>query len=389
MILHADMDAFYAAIEQRDRPELRGKPVVVGGDGPRSVVSTASYEARKFGVRSAMPGTVARRLCPHGVFLLPRMDVYAAVSAQVQAIFASYTPLVEPLSLDEAFLDVRGSERLFGDAVTIARAIQQRVRDELQLTVSVGVASVKFVAKVASDLRKPEGLVVVEAGTEREFLAPLPVRCLWGAGPVVQDVCARNGLATIGEVQRLSPAQATQLFGAAGGEHFLSLAHGIDPRSVEPDREAKSIGHETTFVTDLTTLDDCGAVLLDLSERVGRRLRVAGTDARTIRLKLRTPDFATTTRQTKLPAPTHDDLAIHAAAMTLLRTQWSRGLRVRLLGVTAADLQPAGRPAQHSLFEPRTRPNDALLGAIDAVRARFGERALKRGATLRDDDRDG
>src|SRR5262245_16991549 len=246
-ILHADMDAFYAAIEQRDDPRLRGQPVMVGGDEPRQVVATASYEARKFGVHSAMPGVRARQLCPHGIFVAPRMDVYMAVSAQVTAVFARYTDAIEPLSLDEAFLDVSSSTALFGDGAAIAAAIKRDVRAATELSVSVGVATNKFVAKVASDLQKPDGLVVVAPGTERAFLAPLRTGLLWGVGPKTQERLERAGLRTIGDVQRRSREQLVAAFGASFGEHLHALSNGLDVRAVEPHRTAKSIGHELTF----------------------------------------------------------------------------------------------------------------------------------------------
>ena len=223
VILHADMDAFYAAIEQRDRPELRGLPVIVGGDGPRQVVSTASYEARKFGVHSALPGTLARRRCPQGIFVAPRMELYARESVRIFELFRRYTPLVEPISLDEAFLDVTGSQALFGEGEEIARRVKRDVAEATGLCVSVGVAACKFVAKVASDLEKPDGLVVVPEGDEARFLAPLPVGRLWGAGRAVQARCRELGLETIGDLQRLEEADLRASFGEASGEHFYRL----------------------------------------------------------------------------------------------------------------------------------------------------------------------
>jgi DNA polymerase-4 len=240
-ILHADMDAFFAAIEQRDRPELRGKPVIVGGSGPRQVVSTASYEAREFGVHSAMPGVRARQLCPQGIFVVPRMEAYAEASVRVREVFDRFTDLVEPLSLDEAFLDVTGSRKLFGEGQAIARQIKDEVRRATQLTVSVGVATSKYVAKVASDLRKPDGLVVVPPGTERAFLAPRPVSRLWGVGAVTRQRVERAGLFTIGDVQRRSERQLAEAFGDSLGPHLFTLANGLDPREVEPEHEARSI----------------------------------------------------------------------------------------------------------------------------------------------------
>ncbi len=376
------MDAFYAAIEQRDRPEWRGKPVIVGGDGPRQVVSTASYEARRFGVHSAMPGVRAKQLCPHGIFVVPRMEVYAAVSAQVHEVFARFTDLVEPLSLDEAFLDVTGSRALFGDGETIARAIKEQVRAATQLNVSVGVAASKYVAKVASDLRKPDALVVVPPGEERAFLAPLPVSRLWGVGPATEPVLHRHGLRTIGDVQARSEAELVAALGQNLGEHVFVLANGLDARSVESEREAKSIGHEMTFVEDLHDRDHVRSIVLQLSEMVGRRLRAHGQRATVVRLKLRHPDFTTLSRQRKVE-PTADDLVIHRVACELLASCWNGRPGVRLLGVTGASLVDAGAPVQGGLFVQAPKKRDQLLAAMDRIRDRHGESAVRHGGERR------
>lgn len=381
-ILHADMDAFYAAIEQRDHPAWRGKPVIVGGSGPRQVVSTASYEARRFGVHSAMPGVRAKQLCPHGIFVLPRMEVYAAVSAQVREVFDRFTDQVEPLSLDEAFLDVTGSRALFGDGPTIAARIKAEVKAATQLTVSVGVATSKYVAKVASDLRKPDGLVVVPAGDERAFLAPLSVSRLWGVGPVTQQQLERAGLRTIGDVQQLAEDQLRRAFGDSLGPHLFVLAHGLDPREVEVERQAKSIGHELTFVDDLQTPDDVHGVLLQLAEMVGRRLRREGVRGGVVRLKLRYGDFTTLVRQRKVAA-TDDDQVLYQTARELLAATWERSRGVRLLGITAAQLATGAAPAQGSLFATAPRRRERLLRAMDAVRDRHGEDKLRHGGAER------
>ena len=377
-ILHADMDAFYAAIEQRDRPELRGRPVIVGGDGPRQVVSTASYEARAFGVHSAMPGVRAKQLCPQGIFVVPRMDVYAAVSAQVREVFARFTDLVEPLSLDEAFLDVTGSRALFGDGEAIARALKEQVKLVTRLNVSVGVATSKYVAKVASDLKKPDALVVVPPGEERAFLAPLPVSRLWGIGPKTQPRLERAGLRTIGDVQRRSEEELVTTFGANLGEHLFVLANGLDARDVEAERAAKSIGHEMTFAKDLHDPVEVRSIVLQLSEMVGRRLRAAAERATVVRLKLRHPDFTTLSRQRKIE-PTADDLVIHRVACELLAGCWNGRPGVRLLGVTAASLVAADAPAQRALFADGDRKRDRLLAAMDKIRDRHGESAVRHG----------
>lgn len=389
-ILHADMDAFYAAIEQRDRPELRGRPVIVGGDGPRQVVSTCSYEARRFGVHSAMPGRRARQLCPDGIFVVPRMAVYAAVSRQIREVFDQFTPDVEPLSLDEAFLDVTGSRALFGDGRTIAERIKREVRERTQLTVSVGVATSKYVAKVASDLRKPDGLVVVEPGDERTFLKDLPLSRLWGVGPKSRATLEGAGLRSIADVQSRTREQLVDAFGDSFGEHLFVLANGIDARAVESERVAKSIGHEMTFADDLRTERDVKDLLLQLSEMVGRRLRRAGQRAGVVRLKLRHPPFETKQRQRKV-APTADDLELYRTASELLDAAWDKRAPVRLLGVTGAELvdqDDAPAMTQRSLFEQaapaQAAPErDKLLRALDKIRDRHGEGSVRHGGVRR------
>ena len=376
------MDAFYAAIEQRDRPELRGKPVIVGGSGKRQVVSTASYEARKFGVHSAMPGVRAKQLCPDGIFVVPRMEVYAAVAAQVHEVFGRFTDLVEPLSLDEAFLDVTGSRALFGDGATIGARIKAEVKAETQLCVSVGVATSKYVAKVASDLKKPDALVVVPPGTERAFLAPLPVSRLWGVGAVTQRHLERAGLRTIGDVQARAEAQLVSAFGKSFGEHLFVLSNGLDLREVETERAAKSIGHEMTFVEDLTSIDEVHETLLQLAEMVGRRLRREGVRGTVVRLKLRHPDFTTLVRQRKV-APTADDLELYRTARELLHGCWNGKPGVRLLGVTAASLVGHEVLVQRGLFASPPKKREQVLRAMDAIRDRHGENAVRHGGERR------
>jgi DNA polymerase-4 len=392
-ILHADMDAFYAAVEQRDRPELRGRPVIIGGHGPRQVVSTASYEARRFGVHSAMPGRRARQLCPDGVFVPPRMSHYADVSAQIHEVFAQFTDELEPLSLDEAFLDVTGSRALFGDGRAIAERIKAEVYARTRLRVSVGVATSKYVAKVASDLDKPDGLVVVAAGEERAFLADLPLSRLWGVGPATRATLGRAGLRSIRDVQTRTEAQLVDGFGEKLGAHLYALANGLDERPVVTDRAAKSIGHEMTFSDDLVGRDEVLEVLLQLSEMVGRRLRRAGQRAGVVRLKLRHPPFETCQRQRKVAA-TDDDLELYRVAGALLDSAWDGARPVRLLGVTGAELESAAAapaPAQRSLFEPEAdapaaahgEQRSKLLQAMDAIRDRHGERAVRHGGSRR------
>ena len=305
MIIHCDMDAFYASVEERERPELVGKPVIVGGTPEkRGVVSAANYVARQYGVHSAMPAVTARRLCLHGIYLPPRIDYYAEVSRQIRDVFERFTPLVEPLSLDEAFLDVTGSEGLFGPAVEIGRKIKQAIRQELRLVASVGVAPNKFLAKIASDLKKPDALVVVEPDKVQEFLDPLPVERLWGVGKQSSKVFQRLGIRTIGQLRQW-PLDVLQARFGTSGEHLWNLAHGLDDRAVVPEREAKSISHETTFERDIADMDVLRAWLVDLTEQVGCRLRRHGLRGQTVQLKVRFADFSLITRSCTLPEPTN------------------------------------------------------------------------------------
>jgi DNA polymerase IV len=372
-ILHVDMDAFYASVEQRDDPALRGKPVAVGGSSRRGVVCAASYEARPFGVRSALPMARALRLCPGLVVVPPRFDRYSEVSDQVFSVFHEFTPEVEGLSLDEAFLDVTRSLALHGPAVEQAREIKRRIRARLELTASVGVAEVKFAAKVASDLRKPDGLVVVPEGGVRDFLAPLPASRLWGVGPKTEQVLSRMGLRRIGDV---AAADATWLERELGstGPWLRDLALGIDPRPVEPDREAKSIGAEETFDEDLTG-EDLHPFLHGQALRVAARLRRAGLRARTIHLKLKSPSFRITTRQRTLADPTDDGATIYAVVRDLL-TEATQGF-VRLTGVHASGLR-----AQLPLPDGRSDRRSRLNASIDKIHERFGPDAVVPGDLL-------
>ena len=381
-ILHVDMDAFYASIEQRDRPELRGKPVIVGGVGARGVVSAASYEARPFGVHSAMPMAIARRLCPHGVFLPVRMKHYAAVARQIRDIFFSFTPLVEPLSLDEAFLDVRGCEGLFGPAAEIARRIKDRIKAETGLVASVGVAPNKFLAKLASDYRKPDGFVVLQPDQVIPFLAPLPVGRIWGVGVKGEKRLATLGVRTIGQLAALPGQVLLDHFGEAG-RHMGQLARGEDDRAVVPDRDAMSISTETTFAHDLADRDVLRAWLLDLVDNLAGRLRHEGVRARTIDLKLRSSDFRTCTRSQALRDPTNlTDVLWQAAAGLFERSLTQELLPVRLLGVGATRLtrEPL---VQGDLFEGELRQRQGALDqAVDAIRTRFGTDSIQRGSLI-------
>jgi DNA polymerase-4 len=390
VILHADMDAFYAAIEQRDRPELRGKPVIVGGLGPRGVVSTASYEARVFGVHSALPGAQARRLCPDGIFVPGRMARYVEVSREIQGIFRGFTDLVEPLSLDEAFLDVTGSVRLFGDGEAMAQALRAQVFEATHLAVSVGVASNKFVAKVASDQDKPDGLTLVQPGQEAAFLAPLPVSRLWGAGRVTQKRLTDLGLHTLGDLQQLSQQTLEGHLGATSGAHFHALCRGQDTRPVVTGGAPKSISRETTFGEDVSADESLRSTLLALCEDVGRRLRRQNLRGGTLRLKLRYPPFQTLTRQNKLEPPCDDDLGLYHAALALFEAARPSGKPVRLIGVGAADLQSGAASHQGQLFSddaPGRRAGEQMNATLDAIRERFGPGAVRRAGSAENEPR--
>jgi DNA polymerase-4 len=337
-IIHADMDAFYASVEQLDRPELRGKPVVVGGPPEsRGVVAAASYEARAFGIRSAMPMSRAVRLCPDLVRVPPRFGRYGEVSGQVMAIFRALTPLVEPLSLDEAFLDVSGWVEDGADAETIARDLKREVREKTGLTLSVGVATSKSVAKIASDMRKPDGLLVVAAGTEAAFLAPLPIRALWGIGPKTEQGLRTAGIRTIGDLAACGDARAQRLLGSSG-VFLRDLARGIDPREVIIEHERKSIGAETTFARDLPDGPELRGALRDIAGEVARRMRSSGARASTVALKLRYRNFKTITRQQTLAAPTGDVEVIEATTGALLDAVVQPGDEFRLLGIQCTKL---------------------------------------------------
>ncbi|MFQ5806494.1 MAG: DNA polymerase IV [Phycisphaerae bacterium] len=383
-IVHIDMDAFFAAIEQRDRPELRGKPVLVGGDpAGRGVVSTASYEARPFGCHSAMPMAQAVRLCRQAIVVRPRMERYAEVSRQVFEILRQFTPLVEPLSIDEAFLDVTGSERLFGPTEQVARELKRRIHADTKLTASVGVAPNKFLAKLASDLQKPDGLVVVPPDGVPGFLAPLPIERLWGVGKATLERFEELRVHTFADARRLTQSELRRQFGEAG-EHFYRLVRGDDERPVVPDREAKSISHEQTFAIDITDPEHLRGVLLSQTEDVARRLRRHNMLARTVFIKIRRYDFHTVTRRTTLDRPTDQTDTIWRAAADLFEKWVRAGAQpVRLLGVGVAQFFAADGQ-QLGLFDQdiasRRRSLDRTL---DQIRERFGKDAIARGQAPR------
>lgn len=383
MILHVDMDAFYASVEERDRPELVGKPVIVGGTPEgRGVVAAANYVVRQFGVHSAMPSATAFRLCPQAIVIRPRIQYYAEVSSQIRAIFDRFTPLVEPLSLDEAFLDVTGSEALFGPAEEIARQIKAEIRQQLRLVASVGVAPNKFLAKIASDLKKPDALVVVTRDEIQSFLDPLPVGRLWGVGRVTGKIFETLGIQTIGQVRQLSLPVLQREFGKQG-EHLWQLAHGIDDRLVVSDREAKSVSHETTFATDIHDPEVLRAWLLELAEQVAYRLRRNRLRGRTINLKLRFSDFRTITRAHTLPEATDISHEIWTAVGALLTAALpDRYFAVRLIGVGVSGFENP-KEKQLSLFPDESRERDSRLDSVrDLINAKFGKSALNRASGL-------
>jgi DNA polymerase-4 len=383
-ILHVDMDAFYASIEQLRDPELRGKPVVVGGPGARGVVAAASYEARVYGIHSAMSSVRAQRLCPHAIFVAGDHDHYAEVSRRVMTIFGTFTPLVEALSLDEAFLDVSGARRLLGDGEAIGHAIRGAVLDQEGLTCSVGVAPSKFIAKLASEAAKPRvgqrgpepglGVKVVAPGEELAFLHPLPVQALWGVGPKTLEKLHGRGIRTVKDLADLDERGARDVLGAANGAHLYALARGIDDRPVVPDQRPKSIGHEETFARDHHRFETLHHELVRLADSVASRLRAAGVAGRTVSIKVRFNDFHTITRSVTVPAAidTGPDV-VRAASALLERVDPTPG--VRLLGIHVSQLVE-GAARQLSLDDVDQPAWDDATEAIDAIRARYGSDAI-------------
>ncbi|VAW94078.1 DNA polymerase IV [hydrothermal vent metagenome] len=379
MIIHADMDAFYASVEIRERPELRNRPVAVGGSAEgRGVIAAASYAARKFGVRSAMPTSTALKRCPDLVLLPVHMSLYAEASRQIHAIFARYTPLIEPLSLDEAFLDVGASERLFGSAMVIARRIKQEVHEELGLVISMGVAPNKFLAKIASDLDKPDGFVEVAVDRVQAFLDPLPVSRLWGVGRVTGATLQKQGVHTIADLRRQPQAVLRRWFGEHG-QQLWRLAHGIDKRPVVAEHEAKSISHETTFARDIADPETLRAVLLGLTEQVAWRLRRHGKCGRTVQLKLRFDDFRTVTRARSLRDATDATQVIWHTASRLLDRELAQGIPpLRLLGMGVSGFDEGTDSRQSDLFASVATEGEAVDRIADDINTRFGGKMLQR-----------
>ena len=378
------MDAFFASVEIREQPELRDKPVVVAGrPDQRGVVAAASYAARQFGIRSAMPTATALKHCPELIILPGRMALYSEVSSQIHAIFSRYTPLIEPLSLDEAFLDVSASEALFGKTVDIARRIKREVHDELNLVVSVGVAPNKFLAKIASDLEKPDGFVVLEAADVQHFLDPLPVSRLWGVGKVTEQQLHAINIHTVGELRRLPVQSLTQRFGQLG-EHLWQLAHGRDERSVVPEREAKSISHETTFAQDISDPDILRSVLLSLTEQVAWRIRRHKLRGRSVQLKLRFADFHTITRAQSLQTPSDSTHELWDTVSKLLDKAISgQSPAIRLIGMGVSGFQMEDEQTQLTMFDEPLIDAKNIDKLADDINSRFGDKLLSRARGIR------
>ncbi len=384
-IIHFDMDAFYPAVEVLDNPALKGKPVIVGGTKERGVVSSASYEARVFGVHSAQPIAAAVRLCPNAVFLRGRMDRYREVSKRIFEIFERFTPLVEPLSIDEAFLDVTGSRRLLGEPVEIARAVKRMVLAEIGLTVSAGVAPSKFVAKIASDMDKPDGLTVVPPNEVRSFLDPLPIQKMWGVGKVTRESLGRLNIHTFKDLRRFDPDFLERRFGKNGVRmHRLSM--GEDDRDVVPDHEVKSVGNERTFTRDITELEDARKALLGLATQVGRRVRRKNITGKTVSLKVKYHDFKQITRAKTLAGHTDDGLELYGAACELLGKTEVAKRPVPLLGISLSHLCFAHGAGQLSLFkdEGPARKRKELNAALDSIAEKHGGKSVRPAALIPD-----
>lgn len=383
VIIHLDMDAFYPSVEVLDNPDLRGKPVVVGGSRERGVVSSASYEARKYGLHSAQPMATAMRLCPHAVFLRGRMSRYREISGRVFEIFQRFTPLVEKLSIDEAFLDVTGCGRLFGSPEEIARKIKDAVLREIGLTASAGVAPSKFVAKIASDLEKPDGLTVVPEEKVREFLDPLPVSRMWGVGKITREALEKLNIRTFRDLSRMPVEVLERRFGKYG-TRMHELSTGIDEREVVPEHDTKSIGHEETFSEDIVDLGCAARKLLFLAGKVARRMRKDSLQGKTVTLKVKYRDFTSITRSATLPASTDDALEIYRAVLNLLNKTEAGRRPVRLLGVSLSQLLDVRMQSQMSLFseDEGFQKKKNLNAALDSITEKFGDQIIGPGILL-------
>lgn len=386
--MHVDMDAFFVSVELRTRPELRGKPVIVGFPGERSVVLSGSYEARAFGVKSAMPMAVAMRMCPQAVIIEPRHKLYYEVSGQLMAIFESITGLVEPLSVDEAFLDVTGALRRLGPPRGIGELIRRRVAAELGITASVGIAETKFVAKIASTRCKPDGLLLITPDETVPYLHSLPVGALWGVGAKTGEVLAKMGIRTVADVAA-TPVSALKKVLGATGEHVHRLAWGIDPRPVTPVRLEKSIGAEETFATDTADEDLLRRELLRLSHRTAGRLRSSGMVARTVAMKLRFADFSTVTRSRTVQTPVDSAQLIYAVAVQLLESLGTRTMAVRLVGVRAEQLEEAARTSLQLSIDRRDENWRAAEQALDEVARKFGNKSVLPARLMEPENRPG
>jgi DNA polymerase-4 len=389
LILHVDLDAFYAAVEQRDDPALRGRPVLVGGSARRGVVASCSYEARRFGIHSAMAMAEALRRCPHAVVVRHRMDRYVDASRAFFAILGDFAPEVEGLSLDEAFLDIAGTQRLLGPPRAIGEMIKQRVRAELALVASVGAAPIKLAAKIASDIDKPDGLRIVEPDQLLAFLHPLPTTRLWGVGEATRQVLATLGLSTIGDVARYPEAALVAKLGPTSGHHLAALARGEDPRPVVADHAAVSVGHQETFEHDLADRGELAMLLLDQADRVASRLRASGLRARAVVLIVKYDDFRQITRRTTLDMPTSDGGVLARTAVELLakvELDDRRGARARLCGISATELEERDAPRQLGFDEAARARGERLGDTIDKVAAKFGSGTVRRAVHLDDEE---
>jgi len=384
-IIHLDMDAFYPSVEMLDNPTLKGKSVIVGGSKKRGVVSSASYEARKFGIHSAQPIAQAKRLCPDGIFLPVRMSRYQEVSKQVFEIFHRFTPLVEPISIDEAFLDVTDSIRLFGQPEIIAKKIKQIILTETGLTISAGIAPSKFVAKIASDIDKPDGLTVVHPDGVRAFLDPLPVKKMWGVGKVSQKCLSRLHIHTFRDLRQTPVKVLEKQFGKHGVKIQL-LAKGVDERDVIPEHDVKSIGHEQTFSQDIISLDVAQKALLALGNKLARRMRHKGLKGKTVTLKVKYFDFVQITRSTTLPKSIDDGLEIYSVACCLLKKTEVTKKPIRLLGISLSQLNFLGMGTQLSLFDkdPSSQKRQRLNTVLDSLYEKFGDKSVVPGTLLND-----